>query len=71
MPRLALGLVVVGLIAVLLTVLLVMGEATLPGRLPPLLAALLAGIGGVSLVGGLFLLEPRGVHQGQAKRAVG
>ncbi|MGG5818004.1 hypothetical protein [Falsiroseomonas sp. HW251] len=72
MPRLALGLVVVGLLAVLLTVLLVMGEATLPGRLPPLVAALLAGVGGVSLVTGLSLLEPRGADASQAtKRAIG
>jgi hypothetical protein len=60
MPRTALGLVVVGLLAILLTVLLVMGDATLPGRVPPLAAALLAGLGGVALVGGLWLLEPRG-----------
>jgi hypothetical protein len=60
MPRLALLLVVFGLLAILLTVVLVMGDATLPGRVPPLAAALLAGLGGVSLVGGLWLLEPRG-----------
>jgi hypothetical protein len=59
MPRFALGLVVVGLLSVLLTLALVMGEATLPGRVPPLAAALLAGFGGVALVGGLSLLEPR------------
>ena len=59
MPRTALGLVVVGLLSILLTVLLVMGEATLPGRVPPLAAAMLAGLGGVALVGGLWLLEPR------------
>ena len=59
MPRFALGLVVVGLLAILLTVLLVMGDATLPGRVPPLAAAILAGLGGVLLVGGLWLLEPR------------
>jgi hypothetical protein len=59
MPRFALGLVVVGLLSVLLTVLLVMGDATLPGGLPPFAAALLAGLGGLSLVCGLWLLEPR------------
>jgi hypothetical protein len=62
MPRTALGLVVVGLLAILLTVLLVMGDATLPGRVPPLAAALLAGLGGAALVGGLWLLEPRAVE---------
>lgn len=59
MPRFALGLVVVGLLSILFTVLLVMGDATLPGRVPPLAAAILAGLGGVLLVGGLWLLEPR------------
>lgn len=58
MHRIALGFVVLGLLAILLTVVLVMGEATLPGRVPPMAAALLAGFGGVSLVGGLWLLEP-------------
>lgn len=59
MPRIALGLVVVGLLAILLTLALVLGEATLPGRVPPVAAALLAGFGGLSLVGGLFLIEPK------------
>lgn len=61
MHRIALGFVVLGLLAILLTVLLVMGDATLPGRVPPFAAALLAGLGGLSLVGGLWLLEPRGL----------
>ena len=60
MPRLALMFVTFGLLAILLTVVLVLGDATLPGRVPPLAAALLAGLGGLSLVGGLFLIEPRG-----------
>jgi hypothetical protein len=60
MPRTALGLVVVGLLSILLTVLLVIGEATLPGGVPPLVAALLAGMGGLALVCGLWLVEPRG-----------
>lgn len=58
MHRIALGFVVLGLLAILLTVVLVMGDATLPGRVPPMAAALLAGFGGLSLVGGLWLLEP-------------
>ena len=64
MPRIALSLVVLGLMAILLTVLLVMGDATLPGRVPPFLAAALAGMGGVSLVSGLWMLDgagPQGV----------
>ncbi|WP_372623657.1 hypothetical protein [Falsiroseomonas sp.] len=60
MHRFALSLVLLGLVSVLMTVILVMGDATLPGRVPPFLAALLAGLGGVALVGGLWLLEPRG-----------
>jgi hypothetical protein len=58
MHRIALGLVVLGLLAVLLTVALVMGDAMLPGRVPPFAAAVLAALGGLSLVGGLWLLEP-------------
>jgi hypothetical protein len=60
MPRFALTLVVLGLLAILLTVLLVMGDATLPGRVPPFFAAALAGIGGVALVAGLWLLDGAG-----------
>lgn len=63
MPRIALSLVLAGLFAILVTVLLVMGDATLPGRVPPMVAALLAGLGGVSLVGGLWLLEPGASRQ--------
>ncbi len=59
MHRLAFGLVLAGLVSILLTVVLVLGEATLPGRMPPFAAALLAGFGGLSLVLGLWLLEPR------------
>jgi hypothetical protein len=59
MHRLAFGLVLAGLVSILLTVVLVLGEATLPGRLPPYAAALLAAFGGLSLVLGLWLLEPR------------
>jgi uncharacterized membrane protein YqjE len=57
--RIALGFVVLGLVAILLTIVLLLGEATLPGRLPPFAAAVLAGLGGLSLVGGLWMLEPR------------
>ena len=60
MHRIALGFVVLGLLAILITVVLVMGDATLPGRVPPMAAALLAGFGGLSLVGGLWLLDPGG-----------
>ena len=59
MHRFALGLVILGLVSTLLTVVLVLGEATLPGRLPPLTAAMMAGFGGLSLVCGLWMLEPK------------
>jgi hypothetical protein len=58
MPRLALLLVFSGLMAILLTLLMVVGDAMLPGRVPPFAAAVLAGLGGLALVGGLFLVEP-------------
>lgn len=58
MPRFALLLVCLGLIAILATVTLVLGDATLPGRVPLMAAACLAGFGGLSLVLGLCLLEP-------------
>jgi hypothetical protein len=63
MPRLALTFVVIGLLAILFTVVLVMGDATLPGRLPPFAAAVLAGAGGAALVLGLWLIEPADRHQ--------
>jgi hypothetical protein len=63
MPRLALALVLLGLTAILLTVVLVVGDATLPGRVPPFAAAALAALGGAALVGGLFLIEPGGRGQ--------
>ena len=58
MPRLALFFLFSGLAAILLTLLMVVGDAMLPGRVPPFAAAVLAALGGASLVGGLFLVEP-------------
>ena len=58
MPRLALASVLLGLTAILATVVLVLGDASLPGRVPPLLVAGLAGLGGLLLVVGLWRLEP-------------
>jgi hypothetical protein len=57
MPRFALASVILGLVAILTTVVLVLGDATVPGRVPPLLAAGLAGLGGLFLVLGLWRLE--------------
>jgi formate-dependent nitrite reductase membrane component NrfD len=59
MPRIALGLVVVGLLAILLALVLVVGDATRPGGVPPIVVAALAAFGGMAMVGGLWLLEPR------------
>ncbi len=63
MPRFALLLVGLGLAAILGTVTLVLGDATLPGRVPLVAAACLAGFGGLSLVVGLWLLEPASERQ--------
>lgn len=57
MPRFALASVLLGLFAILTTVVLVLGDATVPGRVPPLVAAGLAGLGGLFLVLGLWRLE--------------
>jgi hypothetical protein len=69
MPRTALGLIIAGLVAVVCTLTLVLGEATLPGRLPPQAAAMLAAAGGAFLTLGLWLLEDRGRQQlGEARQ---
>jgi hypothetical protein len=60
MPRTAIGLVAAGLLAILLTVFMVMGDATLPGGVPPVVVAVLAALGGLALVFGVWLIEPRG-----------
>jgi len=63
MPRFALCLVVLGLLAVLLTVVLVMADVTLPGGLRPFAVALLAASGGIALVAGLWLLDGAGAER--------
>jgi hypothetical protein len=68
LPRFAFSLVVLGLLAVLLTVVLVMADVTLPGGLRPFAVALLAGAGGISLVAGLWLLDGPGVERAGANR---
>jgi hypothetical protein len=60
MPRTALGLIIAGMVAELATLTLVLGDATLPGRMPPQFAALIAAAGGLLLTAGLWLLEGRG-----------
>jgi hypothetical protein len=59
MPRTAIGLVAAGLLAILLAVVIVMGDATLPGGVPPAAVAVLAALGGAALVFGLWLVDPR------------
>ncbi len=59
MSRIALGLVVTGLLMNMLLVLLLLGDAMLPMRLSLTAAAALAAVGGGALVGGLALIEPR------------
>ena len=59
MPRLALGLAGSGLLLNLGLVLLVLGEGVALGRPSNGFAAILAAAGGLLLVLGLFLLEPR------------
>lgn len=59
MPFIPLAMIAAGLIGNLLLVLLLLGDATAPGRVPLAAAALLALGGGALLLGGLMLLEPR------------
>ena len=59
MSRIALGLVVTGLLMNMLLVVLLLGDAMLPMRLSLTAAAALAVVGGGALVGGLALLDPR------------
>lgn len=59
MSRIALGLVVSGLLMNMLLVVLLLGDAMLPMRLSLTAAAALAVVGGGALVAGLALIEPR------------
>jgi hypothetical protein len=59
MPFIPLAMIAAGLVGNLLLVLLLLGDATAPGRMPLVLAAVLALGGGALLLGGLMLLEPR------------
>ncbi len=59
MPFIPLAMIAAGLVGNLLLVLLLLGDATAPGRLPLALAAMLALGGGALLLGGLMLLEPK------------
>jgi len=59
MSRFALSLVIAGLLMNALLVLLLLGDALLPMRLSLSAAAALAIMGGIALVGGLTMIEPR------------
>jgi hypothetical protein len=59
MPVIPIALIVTGLLGNLLLVLLLLGDATAPGRVPLAAAAVLAIGGGALMLGGLRLLEPR------------
>jgi hypothetical protein len=65
MPRFALGLVAAGLILNLLLVVVILGDVVGPGRLSHGFAAAVAGLGGLFLLVGLALIEPRGAGPGR------
>ena len=59
MPVIPITLIATGLLGNLLLVVLLLGDATAPGRVPLVVAAVLAIGGGALMLGGLRLLEPR------------
>ncbi len=59
MPILPLTLITAGLVGNLLLVVALLGDVTAPGRMPLVVAAMLALGGGALMLGGLMLLEPR------------
>jgi len=67
MPFIPLTLIGTGFLGNLLLVVLLLGDATAPGRLSLTAAAVLALGGGALIVVGLMLMEPRrdrGLHHG-------
>jgi hypothetical protein len=59
MPVIPITLITTGLLGNLLLVVLLLGDATAPGRVPLVAAAVLALGGGALMLGGLMMLEPR------------
>lgn len=59
MPVIPIAMITTGLLGNLLLVVLLLGDATAPGRVPLVVAAVLAIGGGALMLGGLRLLEPR------------
>lgn len=59
MPFIPLTLIATGFLGNLLLVAMLIGDATAPGRVPLIAAAVLALGGAALMLGGLALLEPR------------
>lgn len=59
MPVIPIALIAAGLLGNLLLVVLLLGDATAPGRIPLAAAAALAIGGGALMLAGLRMLEPR------------
>jgi hypothetical protein len=59
MPIVPLAMIGAGCVSTLLLILLLLGDATAPGRMPLAVAAVLALGGGGLLLGGVLTLEPR------------
>ena len=59
MPFIPLSMIVAGLAGNLLLVVMLLGDATAPGRIPLAAAAVLALGGAALMLGGLMMLEPQ------------
>ena len=59
MPFIPLSMIVAGLAGNLLLVVMLLGDATAPGRIPLVAGAVLALGGAALMLGGLMMLEPR------------
>lgn len=59
MPFIPLTLIATGFLGNLLLVAMLIGDATAPGRVPLIAAAVLALGGAALMLGGLMMLEPR------------
>lgn len=59
MPFIPLSMIVAGLAGNLLLVVMLLGDATAPGRIPLAAAAVLAVGGAALMLGGLMMLEPQ------------
>jgi hypothetical protein len=69
MPVLPITLITAGFLGNLLLIVLLLGDATAPGRVPLLVAALLALGGAALMLLGLMMLEPRRRRGGALGRA--